>query len=708
MIKFVTKIITTTLFVVTTSSVASADDSRYIIQVGSSNKGIVKALAVQMGGTVQLDAKGFIAATFKGKSLNQVKGLLNNPHIQLIENDLRRYPQSLFNDDLGNPATQQLIPYSIKQSQADQLTLQLGQGQKVCIIDSGIAGSSGETGGANTDFNWGNITGDSDSGTGDWNTDGGPHGTHVAGIVAAVDNGIGVIGMTPGVPLHIIKVFNEAGWGYSSDLAYAADLCAQAGANIITMSLGGGGANSTEESAFNTFTDSGGLVLAAAGNDGNNVRSYPAGYKSVMMIGANDADNNIASFSQFPSNTVKTGRGKNKTTETDDGFGVEVTAGGVDVLSTYPSGAATLSTLSADGAGYASSAMENISSASAGTYFMGTAEATDSAASGKVCVIDRGNISFHDKVLNCESSGGLGAIIINNEPGILYGTLGTPNATVIPAVGASLEDRDALIAATTATISVDASDYGYMSGTSMSTPAVAGIAALIWSNNPSCTGADVRQALKDSAQDQGTSGRDDYFGYGIVKAPAANSFLATNSCGANPNANVVPTAEFTGSCTRLNCSFNASGSSDSDGSIAAYSWDFGDNSSASGVITSYSYSPAGTYKVTLTVTDDDGAVGRTFHEFTVSDGIEPPAADITLSATRSINNREITINWTGAQGGNVDVYVNDTYNNTTSNDGSNTYRVNKNGTYSFKVCEQGSTTIEIPNCSNTVGPLAPL
>ena len=51
------------------------------------------------------------------------------------------------------------------------------------------------------------------------------------------------------------------------------------------MSLGGGGANSTEENAFNTFTENGGLVLAAAGNDGNSVRSYPAGYKSVMMIG---------------------------------------------------------------------------------------------------------------------------------------------------------------------------------------------------------------------------------------------------------------------------------------------------------------------------------------------------------------------------------------------------------------------------------------
>ena len=120
------------------------------------------------------------------------------------------------------------------------------------------------------------------------------------------------------------------------------------------MSLGGGGANSTEENAFKNFVAAGGLVVAAAGNDGNSVRSYPAGYSSVMMIGANDADNNIADFSQYPS--CSSGRGKRVTT--DETICVEVTAGGVDTLSTYPAGGASLSAMSADGVGFASSAME--------------------------------------------------------------------------------------------------------------------------------------------------------------------------------------------------------------------------------------------------------------------------------------------------------------------------------------------------------------
>ncbi|PHI37041.1 alkaline serine protease [Pseudoalteromonas sp. GCY] len=500
-------------------SQAQASDDRYIIQVDNSKKGVVKALAKKLGAELHVDGDGFFAATFTGKDLSQVKGLLNNPHIKLVEADQKRYPMGIYNDDAGNPMQQQITPYAVYQSQADQLTFDANAGMKVCVIDSGLDQS-------NPDFIWGNITGDNDSGTGNWYENGGPHGTHVAGTIGAADNNIGVIGMAPGVPMHIIKVFNAEGWGYSSDLAHAANLCSQAGANIINMSLGGGGSNNTESNAFENFRNAGGLVVAAAGNDGNNVRSYPAGYPSVMMIGANDADNQIADFSQYPSCT--SGRGKRATN--DEHICVEVTAGGVDTLSTYPADMATSSSMTADGAAFASSAMENSGNASGSLYFMGTAEATDGAANGKVCLIDRGNISFHDKVANCEASGGIGAIIVNNEAGMLYGTLGDTNSTSIPAVGAAFEDRTALMAATNANISIGTSDYGLMSGTSMATPAVAGLAALVWSNHPECTGEEIRSALKATAADAGAAGKDVYFGYGIVKAADASAYLTANGC----------------------------------------------------------------------------------------------------------------------------------------------------------------------------------
>lgn len=501
------------------SASAQAEDDRYVIQVDESKKGLVKALTKKLGGEIKVDSYGFIAATFSGKTLSEVKGLLNNPHIKLIEEDHLRKAFN-FSDDIGNPMVQQITPYAIKQSQADLLTLQQSD-VKVCVIDSGLDMSSG-------DFLEDRINGDNDPGTGNWFVAGGEHGTHVAGTIAAADNGFGVVGMAPGVPLHIIKVFNAEGYAYSSNLAQAANLCGAAGANIISMSLGGGGANSTEENAFKDFTANGGLVVAAAGNDGNSVRSYPAGYPSVMMIGANDNNNNIADFSQFPGCT--TGRGKRATT--DETICVEVTAGGVNTLSTFPAGLASAAGLSANGTSYETSAMENYGTVDQGaTYFMGTAEAVDTNAAGAVCVIDRGNISFFDKVNNCELSGGIGAVIINNEPGVLYGTLGdaTTNTTSIPAVGAAQEDRSALMAATSMDISMTSSDYGFLSGTSMATPAVSGVAALVWSNHPTCTGSQIRQVLKDTALDAGAAGKDDYFGYGIVQAADADAYITANN-----------------------------------------------------------------------------------------------------------------------------------------------------------------------------------
>jgi len=602
--KFATSVIA---LAVTTAFSAQAADDRYIIKVDESKKGIVKALAKKLGAELKVDGNGFIAASFAGKDLSQVKGLLNNPHVQMVEEDQRRVMLSAYSDTSGNPMTTQLTPYAVVQSQADQVSFNASAGMKVCVIDSGLDSS-------NPDFEWNNITGTNDSGTGNWNDHGGPHGTHVAGTIGAADNNIGVVGMAPGVDMHIVKVFNEAGWGYSSDLAHAANICSGAGANIISMSLGGGGANSTEENAFKAFTDAGGLVVAAAGNDGNNVRSYPAGYSSVMMIGANDNNNAIADFSQFPSCTSTTGRGKKQTTVTDETICVEVTAGGVDTLSTYPAGMATSASMSADGVAFASSSMENSGSVSGNTYYMGTAESTDSGANGNICMIDRGAISFHDKVQNCQNSGGIGAVIINNEAGMLYATLGDTNATSIPAVGGAFEDRTALLAATTVDINIGTSDYGLMSGTSMATPAVSGMAALIWSNHNGCTGTDIRDALKATAEDNGAAGHDDYFGHGIVKAKAASDYLTANGCGG---------------------------------------------------------------------------------------GVTPPptGGDITADASgyRAKGKNKVDVTWSGAATSSVDIYRNGSLRTTTSNDGLYTDSFRTYGSFTYKVCDQGTD-----NCSSEV------
>lgn len=658
---------------------------RYIVQHNGNSRGLKLGHAVKAQGrdwfAVELDEKG--KSALRGKA-----GFVS------LEIDPKRFPLSIYNDSVGSPDAEQVVPYGYYQSEADQLTLQ--PGQRVCVIDSGIAGSPGETGGYNQDFNWNDITGDNDPGTGAYDADGGPHGTHVAGTIGAVDNNIGVIGMAPGVPMHIIKVFNNAGWGYSSDLAQAAELCAVAGANIISMSLGGGGANNTEENAFNTFTANGGLVIAAAGNDGNSVRSYPAGYASVMMVGAVDANNLVAGFSQYPSNAITTGRRKKAVTTINDGWGVEVTAGGVGTLSTVPSGVGAGVSLIVDGASYSASAMENTGSASGATYNFGLGDQVDSGAYGNICIIERGVITFEQKVINCETSGGRGAIIYNNEPGLLTGTLGTTGSTSIPTVGAAQESSASLLAAAQASIVIGASDYDYFSGTSMATPTTSGVAALVWSNHPGCSNEDIRDALKATAEDQGAPGRDDYYGYGIIKAKAASDFLSAQGCGGTPPpppppGNNNPSAAISETCALLACTFDASASSDSDGVISIYRWDFGDGDAteSTSALSNHTYAAAGTYTVNLTVTDNEGATDTRSKDVTVTDSTEPPA-NITLTGERTNRGRTVTLSWSGASGNSVDVYINGSLNGPIANTGGASYSVNKRRSYTFEICETNS------------------
>lgn len=120
---------------------------------------------------------------------------------------------------------------------------------------------------------------------------------------------------------------------------------------------------------------------------------------------------------------------------------------------------------------------------------------------------------------------------MNNEAGVLAGTLGDTNTSTTPAVGAALEDRAAIVGSTSATVDVSSSDYSLLSGTSMATPLAAGSAAFIWSNHPGCNGTDIREAMKATADHQGATGRDDYFGYDIVKAKAASDYLLASGCG---------------------------------------------------------------------------------------------------------------------------------------------------------------------------------
>lgn len=165
---------------------------------------------------------------------------------------------------------------------------------------------------------------------------------------------------------------------------------------------------------------------------------------------------------------------------------------------------------------------------------------------------------------------------------------------------------DGILQNTFNTTTKDPADFGFwfFQGTSMATPHISGVAALLiaeGANGPD----EVRAAIQNTATDLGASGWDKYYGYGLVNATAALESIQSQL-----TVNSPPVAEAGGPYTGIAgtaVTFDGSASSDSDGSIISYEWDFGDGNTSSDRNPENTYPTTGTYTVTLKVTDDDNA-----------------------------------------------------------------------------------------------------
>ncbi len=201
-----------------------------------------------------------------------------------------------------------------------------GQDVTVAVIDTGVDLD-------HTDLQANLVSGKSFvSGTSSADDDHG-HGTHVAGIIAAVSNNGGVIGVAPAASIMPVKVLDSQGSGSIYDVAAGIEWAADNGATVINLSLGSVSSSSTLQTAVNYAYNKGVLLVAAGGNCGDSAYYYndctyqdqpvyPGAYANVMAVASVTGSSSQSSFS-------------------NQGSYIEIAAPGSSIYSAYPGGGYT-------------------------------------------------------------------------------------------------------------------------------------------------------------------------------------------------------------------------------------------------------------------------------------------------------------------------------------------------------------------------------
>ncbi|MFM6929248.1 MAG: S8 family serine peptidase [Bdellovibrio sp.] len=401
---------------------------------------------------------------------------------------------------------------AVKAPQAWAISNQ-GLGARVLVLDTGVDANHPSI---KANFEQGqDFTGDSD---GSDFTDHVGHGTHCSGTIAGVMDQSGFTGVAPKAKLLMGRVCSEEGCPNTA-IAAGINWGIQQKVDVISMSLGGSMSTPAERDAVAKAAKAGLTVVAASGNDGTSKVSYPAALPTVVSVGAVNIDLVKTDFSQY-------------------GPELSIVAPGADVISTVPQGTGREASVAISANGQTApvksttfqGAREVLTAETNALVDCGIGKVTDFAGKdvkGKYALIARGEINFSLKIQNAIKAGAVGAVIYNNAPGLIQGAL-TNDGTTLPVavfmieqtVGQQLVANLAKGTEIKATLLTVATDYASFDGTSMATPHVAGVAALVKSVNKKLTGAQVKEILMSTATPLSPNNANQY-GKGLVNAEAA-------------------------------------------------------------------------------------------------------------------------------------------------------------------------------------------
>ena len=238
------------------------------------------------------------------------KSLAADDNIEFIEDDYLARIQVLASTTETLKIASQNIPWGVRKIEAPDVWKRCqGEGIKVGIIDTGI-----DLGHPDLKDNIKEAYSVVDGASAD---DDNGHGTHVAGIIAALDNDIGVVGVAPKAEIYSVKAFDKKGRGTVSDIIDALQWCVENKVHVINMSFGIGTNSRALKRAIGAAHRHNIIMVAAAGNSGGSDSVlYPAKYQEVIAVAASDSKDQAAEFSS---------RGPE----------VNIIAPGVDVSSTY-------------------------------------------------------------------------------------------------------------------------------------------------------------------------------------------------------------------------------------------------------------------------------------------------------------------------------------------------------------------------------------